>query len=203
MNHYFNITLLPDAELKVQVLMNAIFAKLHKLLCDKQSTAIGVSFPHYAMARLPDKSERLPSNFPQRYVSLGNTLRVHSTDAELSQLKAEDWLGGMSGYCKVGDIVSVPGDTKHRTISRIQTTMNQAKLNRLLKRGSITEQEVKQYRAKMFTKGLDNPYLELVSGSSGHKHRRYIEFGVLQAQPVAGNFDQFGLSKTATIPWFD
>ncbi|MDH5256414.1 MAG: type I-F CRISPR-associated endoribonuclease Cas6/Csy4 [Gammaproteobacteria bacterium] len=202
MNHYFNITLLPDAELKVQVLMNAIFAKLHKLLCDKQSTAIGVSFPQYAMTCLSDKSERLPSNFPQHYVSLGNTLRVHGTEAELAQLKAEDWLGGMSGYCKVGDIVSVPVDTKHRTVSRKQTTMSQAKLNRLLKRGSITEQEVKQYRAKMFNKGLDNPYLELTSGSNGQKHRRYIELGPLLDKPVEGRFDQFGLSKTATVPWF-
>ena len=42
----------------------------------------------------------------------------------------------------------------------------------------------------------------LTSGSSGHKHRRYIEFGELLTQPISGNFDQFGLSKTATVPWF-
>jgi len=54
----------------------------------------------------------------------------------------------------------------------------------------------------MFTQGLDNPYLELESGSNGHKHRRYIQFGELLDAPVKGEFDQFGLSKVATVPWF-
>ncbi|MEJ2075925.1 MAG: type I-F CRISPR-associated endoribonuclease Cas6/Csy4 [Reinekea sp.] len=44
-------------------------------------------------------------------------------------------------------------------------------------------------------------YMELTSGSNGHKHRRYIELGPLQDRPLAGEFDQFGLSKTATIAW--
>ena len=80
--------------------------------------------------------------------------------------------------------------------------MTQSKLNRLIKRGSISQEQVKEYRTKMFTKGLDNPYVELVSGSNGQKHRRYIEFGPLLANPTEGAFDQFGLSKTATVPWF-
>lgn len=184
MNCYVDIKLLPDAEIPATILMNAIYTKLHKALCDIGSKTIGVSFPNYK-------------------VTLGNVLRLHGSQSDLSALLRKSWMGGMSGYCKVGDIISVPGDTKYRTVSRKQTTMSQAKLNRLLKRGSIAEQEVKQYRAKMFTKGLDNPYLELVSGSSGHKHRRYIEFGELLDETVAGQFDQFGLSKTATVPWFD
>jgi len=42
----------------------------------------------------------------------------------------------------------------------------------------------------MFSRGLDNPYVELVSGSNGQRHRRYIEFGELLDNPVAGEFDQ-------------
>ncbi|MEE9356016.1 MAG: type I-F CRISPR-associated endoribonuclease Cas6/Csy4 [Methylococcaceae bacterium] len=80
--------------------------------------------------------------------------------------------------------------------------MTEAKLRRLIKRGSITEDEIKTYKAKMFQQGLDNPYLELESTSNGHKHRRYLQFGEIIAEPVAGKFDQFGLSKTTTVPWF-
>ena len=80
--------------------------------------------------------------------------------------------------------------------------MTEAKLRRLIKRGSITPESVKDYKVKMFEKGLDNPYLELDSTSSGHKHRRYIAFGELLSNPLKGDFDSFGLSKTATIPWF-
>lgn len=203
MNHYFDITLLPDAELKAQLLMNAIFVKLHKLLCDKHSVAVGVSFPEYDMSCSSGKSERLPSNFPQRYVSLGNTLRIHGEEPVLNNLQGLDWLGGMNGYCKISDIVPVPGDSKYRTISRKQPAMSQSKLNRLLKRGSITEAEAKTYKAKMFAeKTLDNPYIELRSGSNGHRHRRYIELGPVLNESVTGAFDQFGLSKVATVPWF-
>ncbi len=183
MNHYFEIKILPDPEILDTVLMNAVYTKLHKALCDLNSTGIGVSFPN-------------------RQKTLGNTVRLHGSDKDLDDLMRLNWTGGMSGYCSISDILPVPDNSKFRTVSRKQTTMSQSKLNRLLKRGSITEDEVKNYKAKMFTKGLDNPYLELQSGSNGHRHRRYIEFGELLNEPVSGQFDQFGLSKTATIPWF-
>jgi len=50
--------------------------------------------------------------------------------------------------------------------------------------------------------GIDNPYLELESASNDNKHRRYISFGELSDTPISGEFDTFGLSKTATVPWF-
>ena len=80
--------------------------------------------------------------------------------------------------------------------------MSSAKLRRLVSRGSITETELNNYQAKMLTKALDGSYVQLVSRSNGHRHRRYIEFGPLLDTPVDGVFDQFGLSKTATVPWF-
>lgn len=184
MNHYFNITLLPDAEMPATVLMNAICAKLHKALFDSRSTSIGISFPKFE-------------------VTLGNVLRLHGSEADLQKLHGANWLGGMNGYCKFSDITAVPADAKYRTVSRKQPTMSQSKLNRLLKRGSITDDKVKAYNAKMFAeKGLGNPYLDFVSSSNGQRHRRYIEVGELLDAPVAGQFDQFGLSKTATVPWF-
>ncbi|VAX06000.1 CRISPR-associated protein, Csy4 family [hydrothermal vent metagenome] len=57
-------------------------------------------------------------------------------------------------------------------------------------------------RIYFFQNGIDNPYLELESSSNGRLHRRYIEFGEIQKNRVFGEFDQFGLSKTATVPWF-
>lgn len=184
MDNYVDITLRPDAEFPLNRLLNAVYTKLHKTLCDASTTDIGVSFPNH-------------------HITLGNMLRLHGSTAALQPLQEKNWLGGMSGYCNVSALIPVPAGCKHRTISRIQTIMSQSKLKRLLKRGSINEEEAKTYRAKMFTKGLENPYVELVSGSNGHKHRRYIEFGSLLDEPVVGEFDQFGLSKTATIPWFN
>ncbi len=184
MNHYFNITLLPDTEMPATVLMNAICAKLHKQLYDVQSKTIGISFPKYD-------------------VTLGNVLRIHGSEADLQKLHAANWVGGMNGYCKIGEISVVPANAKHRTGSRKQSTMSQSKLKRLLKRGTITDDKVKDYKAKMFAeKGLDKPWLDFVSSSNGNRHRRYIELGELQDTPIKGEFDYFGLSKTATVPWF-
>jgi CRISPR-associated endonuclease Csy4 len=183
MDFYIDVKLSPDAEMPVNRLLNAIYSKFHKALCDLKSESIGVSFPAFR-------------------VLLGKQLRIHGTSANLDALQQSNWIGGLVSYCDVSQILVVPEGHLHRTVGRKQTNMSQAKLNRLLKRGSITEKDAKQYIAKMFTKGLDNPYLELVSGSSGYKHRRYIEFGELLTQPVSGKFDQFGLSKTSTVPWF-
>jgi CRISPR-associated endonuclease Csy4 len=183
MDFYIDVQLKPDGEMPVNRLLNALYSKFHKALCDLKSENIGVSFPAYR-------------------VLLGNQMRIHGSSANLATFQRLNWIGGLLGYCDISQILVVPKGQLHRTVGRKQTTMSQSKLNRLLKRGSISEQDTKQYKAKMFTKGLDNPYLELVSGSSGHKHRRYIEFGELLTQPVLGKFDQFGLSKTATVPWF-
>jgi len=183
MNYFIDIKLLPDPEFRATVLLNSVYTKLHKTLCDLKSHTIGVSFPAYQ-------------------VTLGNILRIHGKLNDLKALQQNNWLGGMIGYCKVSEISPVPDGVKHRTVWRKQSTMSEAKLRRLIKRGSISEEAANQYRVNMFTKDLDNPYLELVSGSNGHRHRRYIEFGELMNTPVAGQYDQFGLSAHATIPWF-
>ena len=183
MDHYIDIRLFPDAELSASILMNALYAKFHKALCDLNSTHIGVSFPKYE-------------------ITLGCILRLHGSENDLAKLQQQNWIGGMSGYCQISAIQPVPDVVQYRTVSRKQSNMSHAKLDRLLKRESIAPEQTGQYKAKMFANGLDDPYIELTSGSNGHKHRRYIAFGELLDEPVAGQFDQFGLSKTATVPWF-
>lgn len=190
MAYYMDIILKSDDEFSLPTLMNAICAKLHKVLFDLKSENIGVSFPNY------DET-------------LGNTLRIHGSEIDLIKFQGMDWLGGMSGYCKLSNLLPVPTNAKHRTVGRKQANMSQAKLNRLLKRGKakqssgITEDKVKKYKAKMLAeKGISLPYIDLVSNSNGKRHRRYIQLGDLLDKPVLGEFDQFGFSKTATVPWF-
>jgi CRISPR-associated endonuclease Csy4 len=183
MDYYIDIQIQPDAEMRENVLMNKVYTKLHKALFDLKSTQIGVSFPEYK-------------------VLLGRKIRLHGNSSMLNNLKSLNWLGGLSGYCKTSEILLVPESVQYRVISRKQSTMTNAKLNRLIKRGTISEENIKAYKAKMFTKGLDNPYLELVSASNDQLHRRYIQFSDMLITPVNGKFDLFGLSKKATVPWF-
>jgi CRISPR-associated endonuclease Csy4 len=182
-NYYIDIKLISDAEMPINRLLNMLYTKLHRALYDLSSENIGVSFPSYS-------------------VLLGNRLRIHSDKEELEKLQKMNWVDGLSGYCQIADIQAIPNNCQFRIVSRIQPSMSQSKLRRLVKRDSITEEEAKSYKAKMFSKGLNSPYLELESSSNGHKHRRYIQFGELLDTPIEGTFDTFGLSRTATIPWF-
>jgi len=183
MDHYIDIKLTPDAEMRENVLMNKVYSKLHKALFTLKSDSIGVSFPEYK-------------------VLFGCIIRLHGQKAMLNDLQGLDWIGGLGGYCKSSEISAVPKICKYRIISRKQSNMTQAKLNRLIKRGTISKNEIKSYKSKMYACGLDEPYFELESGSNGKKHRRYINFSNFTEKSEKGEFDCFGLSKTATVPWF-
>lgn len=183
MKYYIDVTLKPDAEMRENVLLNTVYTKFHKILFDQKSNDIAVSFPKYK-------------------VLLGNVIRIHGLQNSLTNLQKGEWLGGIVGYCAIGDVLPVPDGVQYRKVSRKQSNMTEAKLRRLIKRGSISEKDIKAYKAKMFSQGLDNPYFELQSHSTQQRHRRFIDFGPLLDNPVSGTYDYFGLSKTATVPWF-
>ncbi len=183
MDYYLDIRIKPDSEMRENLLLNKVYTKLHKALCDMRSTDIGVSFPEYR-------------------ILLGRVIRLHAAENRLKILMEQSWLGGLIGYCEISRVFPVPEVVKYRTLSRVQPNMTEAKLRRLINRKSITESEFKAYRKRMYVSGLSLPYLELESGSSRHNYRRYINFGELYDKPSLGSFDQFGLSKEATIPWF-
>lgn len=183
MNYYIDIQLNPETNLKDSPLMNLVFTQLHRGLVKLRTDQIGVSFPRYNL-------------------KLGRLLRLHSDQHSLDALQSIKWLDGLDKYCDISNAKDVPANTKFRTISRIRTNMTKSKLKRLKQRGSITSEQEKTYKNKMFSQGLDNPFLDLESGSTGQKHRRFIDFGPLLNEPVVGGFDSFGMSKVATVPWF-
>lgn len=183
MEYYIDVTILPDPEFPSSVLLNSFYSKLHKALYDMGSKNIGVSFPKYS-------------------ITLGNLIRLHGTNSDLEQLGISKFVGSMISYVQISEIKKVPSNVRHRIISRKQPTLSQAKLRRLIKRGSIKENEISNYEGRRLTEKQEGPYIDLISNSNGQRHRRYITFGPFLDEPTRGNFDFFGLSKEATIPWF-
>lgn len=183
MNYYIDVLLKPDSEMRVNVLMNKTVTKLHKALYSIQSDSIGISFPEYK-------------------ILLGNKLRIHGNHIMLSKLEENDWLGRLNGYCQKTPIQEIPKNISYRIISRKQCNMSNSKLKRLIKRKGLNSTEIKNYKIKMLSQGIDNPYLELESTTSHQLYRRFISFSPIQENETSGKFDSFGLSKTATIPWF-
>jgi len=187
MDHYQEISLLPDPEFPPQVLMNALFGKLHRVLVGLDSQSLGVSFP--------DQDQDRPS--------LGGRLRLHGSRADLERLAASDWLSGMRDHTFLAGIRPVPGRASHVVVRRVQAKSNPERLRRrLAKRRGLSLEEARCLIPEATEQRLGLPFLTLRSHSTGHTFRLFIEHSQPQAGPVVGLFSQYGLSLGATVPWF-
>lgn len=183
MDYYIDLNLKPDAEMREAELGSKVFTKFHKALVNLNTNQIGISFPLVN-------------------IKLGKLFRIHGEQSVLNDLQGQVWLGGLSEYCKQSEILKIPEYVDYRVISQKRSNMSNAKLKRLIARGNIDEAGIKNYKVKMLNQGFDNPYLDIFSSSTGQTRRIFFVFSALKSEPTKGEFDTFGLSKTATVPWF-
>lgn len=187
MDRYLDLTLRPDPEFPLTLLMNALLAKLHRALHDLRRDDIGISFPGIA---------HNPRN-------LGVQLRVHGGEQALSSLLALNWLTGMRDHVDLSDILAVPASARYRTVSRVQVDSNPERARRrLVKRHGISEEEARQRIPDSAAKRTDLPFAQLRSHGSGETFRLFIQHGPLLETAQAGTFSGYGLSSTSTVPWF-
>lgn len=184
MDHYCEIRVLPDPEFSEEILMAALMAKLHRALGQRGKGDIGVSFPEHS-------------------IKPGAILRLHGNQQALQELELLAWRKGLSDYCQCTEIKSVPEVNAWRCVSRVQVKSSAQRLmRRSVKKGWVTEEEAQQRILTMSEARTDLPWLNLRSLSSGQSFRLFIRHGELLEAPVAGSFSTYGLSATATIPWF-
>lgn len=187
MDHFQDISLLPDPEFTPQVLLNALFDKLHRALVGLDSRSLGVSFP--------DQGQERPG--------LGKRLRVHGGRSDLERLAASGWLSGMLDHIALSDIRPVPGRASHVVVRRVQAKSNPERLRRrLAKRKGLSLEEVRGLIPDAVEQRLELPFLTLRSNSTGHTFRLFVAHSQPQAEPLPGEFNQYGLSLGATVPWF-
>lgn len=187
MDHYLDIELRPDPEFPAPQLMNALFAKLHRALVRDGCGLIGVSFPG------------INTQAPH----LGTRLRLHGCDAPLAKLDTSDWLTGMRDHVAVSRPTPVPADARHRVVRRVQAQSSPERLRRrLMRRHSLDPEQARQRIPDSAAQYLRLPFVQLRSTSSGQSFRLFIEHGPMLETPVPGEFSAYGLSQTATVPWF-
>ena len=187
MDRYQDIRLLPDPEFAPQVLLNYLFGRLHKALAGINNRDIGISFPEVAGER----------------PWLGRCLRVHGTAANLDTLQALGWVGHLRDHVSVESMAEVPSGARHRVVRRVQAQSNPERLRRrLMKRKGITYGEARQLIPDSAAQTLALPFVAMCSRSTGQNFRLFVEHGQLRDQPVAGEFNTYGLSAGATVPWF-
>ncbi len=184
MDHYINIRVLPDPEFTASVLMDALFAKLHRSLGKLSQGNVGVSFPEHG---------RL----------LGSVLRLHGTAEALRSLQASHWYKGLSDYTEQSDILPIPADTMFRTVRRVQVKSSAERLRRRsVKKGWLTEQQAQEKITFAQEKRTALPAIQMKSTSTGQVFLLFIEHGPVVHRGVVGHFSSYGLSSTTTIPWF-
>ncbi|WMN18642.1 type I-F CRISPR-associated endoribonuclease Cas6/Csy4 [Pseudomonas piscis] len=187
MDHYLDLKLLPDPEFPEPQLMSALLNKFHRALHDLRRNDIGISFPD--------------TRRPIRH--LGSHLRIHGNRQALDQLLAIDWLAGMRDHVQIGQPCSVPTPVQHRHVSRVQVDSSPARLRRrLIKRHGLTEDQARQRLPDSAAKRCDLPFAVMRSHTSHQLFNLFIRHGPLLEQPQPGTFNGYGLSSSATVPWF-
>ncbi|GHT90106.1 type I-F CRISPR-associated endoribonuclease Cas6/Csy4 [Betaproteobacteria bacterium] len=187
MDHYLDIRIRPDPEFSVPQLMSALFAKLHLTLVDLQSTDIGISFP--------EVNDKKPS--------LGQRLRLHAHAGRLRTVVSHPHLESLRDHLEIAGPTPVPAQTQYRTVSRVQSDSNPERLRRrLIRRQNLSEVDARQCIPDNTVKTLALPFVNLKSQSSGQHFRLFIRHSPLHPIPEPGLFSCYGLSPTATIPWF-
>lgn len=183
MDHYLDIRVLPDPEFGQVELLNALYAKLHRVLPTLTQGRVGVSFPRHRR-------------------TLGECLRLHGSLADLLNLTEVNWLQGMRDYIHLGEPALIPLSVSFRVVRRVQAKSAHNKRRRSVAKGWLTEEEAQARIPDTQQKAITLPYVEMHSLSTRSRMRLYIEHGPLLDKPVAGTFNAYGLSATATIPWF-
>jgi CRISPR-associated endonuclease Csy4 len=187
MDHYQEIRLLPDPEFPATVLLNALYARLHLALVQEGSGRIGISFPAH------DPSAP----------NLGHRLRLHAEAERLRAFTDGNWLKGLSDHALVGEPQPIPPHAQHRIVRRVQAKSSPERLRRrAMHRHGISETAARKAIPDKAAERLDLPYLTLDSRSTGQRFRLFIDHGPLMERPTDGTFSQYGLSSTASVPWF-
>ena len=199
LTHYVELALLPDPEFPAPQLMNALYAKLHRALCDVRAnnpagSGIGLSFPGHQ---------------EEGHRSLGSVVRLHGSDTALDELMALPWLKGMRDHLEQSqpEILTVPETCQgHRVVRRVQVQSSAERLRRrLVKRhaGQVDAEEALRRIPDEVAERTRLPYVQLHSRSTGQHFFLFVQHGPLQNEPLLGGFSAYGLSQQgATVPWF-
>ena len=187
MSHYIDILLRPDPEFPAHQLMAALYAKLHRVLANVQSTTIAVTFPGYQTGP----------------ATLGSTLRLLGPRADLDRLMEHDWLKGMRDHTELLPVAVVPAGAAQRNLRRVQAKSNPDRLRRRqMRRHGLSAEEARERVPDSAAKFVSLPFVALASSSTGQRFPLYLRLGPTVPTAVPGPFNSYGLSSSATTPWF-
>jgi len=155
-------------------------------LANLQCNNIGVSFPK-ALPEVP---------------SVGEVLRLHGAAGALEAFMRDGFLNSLRGHVEVGTVSKVPTAVRHRFVKRTQVKSSPERLRRRqMKRHGLTEEEAKARIPDSAAETSSLPFVTIYSVSTGQRFNVFLSQIDAESQQV-GAFNAYGLSLTATVPWF-
>ena len=191
MNFYLDITLLPDAEGNIGFIWQKVYGQLNLTLVAQQiergHSAIAASYPEYGDDVFP----------------LGSKLRLFATTSDqLQQLNLAKWLNRLTDYTHCTSIKEVPRVGQYARFKRVQFDSNIERLvRRRAKRKGESLEEALMHYSGFKEQQSKLPFVNMQSLSKDCRFRLFIELEIIE-QEEEGAFSSYGLSKTATVPWF-
>lgn len=200
MNFYQDITLLPDSEANLGFLWQKVFTQVHIALADNKMadghSAIAVAFPRY-------KDKAYP---------LGDQLRLFSeTEQQLETLNINKWLNRLTDYTHLKSIKPVPSSVNEFALFKRQQIKSNIERKALRRAKHLNkpydevlaflQAENEQAKKDIYQSKLPFIQLESLSSANKHKYKIFIECERVK-NAIKGSFTCYGLSKTATVPWF-
>jgi CRISPR-associated endonuclease Csy4 len=110
------------------------------------------------------------------------------------------WLKGIRDHLEIGEIKASPKVERHVSFTRVAPKSKAQMIKRAIKKGMPKERIEKI--EKMEHLHLKLPFANLQSLSNGNKYRVFIMRSDYMTQPMSGDFDSYGLSRSTTVPWF-
>jgi CRISPR-associated endonuclease Csy4 len=192
MNHYLDITLLPDADIGLHFLWEKVYRQIHlglvEIQDDNGSVPVGVAFPAY------DAQQRL----------LGNKLRLlANSEALLERFNAAQWLSRLSDYVHLTGIRRVPeGIRAYACYARIQPKSSKTRLARRKARREHIDYEQALAALENFSeRRADAPYVWMNSQTNGERFCLFIGY-TEKTELIQTGFSAYGLSRESSVPVF-
>ena len=186
MDAYIEFALLADDEFPQHLLMDAFCAKLHRALVEDGVNTIGISFPGWRRGDYP---------------TLGNAIRLHGTDADLSALMQRDWLRGMRDHLRTEGPSPVPTPHGYLLVQRRKTKSAENMRKRAMRRHGLTAEQAADRIPYDAGDSVDLPYTTQLSRSTGQRYRIFVD----QREATSSGSDGFnsqGLSAGSAVPSF-
>lgn len=207
MKHYIDITFLPDAEANLGFLWQKVFQQVHIALADNK---VGENESAVALAIV---------NYGDKDFPLGNKLRLFSNNEDqLIKLNLGKWLSRLTDYCHVSSLKSVPANVSQFACFSQKRIKGEGRIeSQLLRKAKHISDKfnvnydkcLEELKAKSHYVRSPLPFIYVESqetkkrfGNDGQSTFPLFIERELCGQAVGGKFDCYGLSKSATVPWF-